>query len=622
MPIYEIHTSGGGGTFVGDMNTSYTYSWTGASPPDVSVTDDLAGFAGGTYRDMAITQAGQVVVGTKGRIYYRPSGNPTYTLPASQTLETFLSVAASGNHVLAVGYLGTIVYSSNGGDTWVKRSQEIRSFLNDVYFTNSSTGIAIGDHGTILRTTNAGDQWTQITSPGRHALYGIDFADASNGYIVGDNGAILRTFDGGSTWMSLSSSVRQDLKSIAVDPSNSQVAVAVGVNGTIVRTSDGGTTWQKLASGAGQAIDLTTAQCAQFSRTTLYDVRFRDDGSLGYAVGSYGTILSTTNHGINWDVDVTWDGTNTPVRDRSTYYRSIGFEGSNDVPFVVGYQYRPPNHLCPSLDGDLFYSNETIHNETGTTIGIYRTNVSQNWADEQCGSMGWFYDVDFPTTSKGYAASFDGTLYRITRIGSAYKLTALQAHTRWSLRGVFFVDGTTGYAVGAQGTIVKTTDGGIIWHKQYGAAEPEELASSGEEDITPNLQVHPNPLQSQTNIRYTLAQEQAVTLQVQDLYGRVVAVLIDNRLQKSGQYSIEFDGADLASGTYFCTLQTPSFTTTPANSDCEVISPAYFVSCSASERKHIARPMEEAQVVSRLSRDQFGNNSMGLAFLLYRADSF
>jgi hypothetical protein len=45
-----------------------------------------------------------------------------------------------------------------------------------------------------------------------------------------------------------------------------------------------------------------------------------------------------------------------------------------------------------------------------------------------------------------------------------------------------------------------------------------------------------------------------VRLSVFDLLGREVAVLV-NEKKEAGYYFVRFDGAALASGTYFCRLQ-------------------------------------------------------------------
>ena len=69
-----------------------------------------------------------------------------------------------------------------------------------------NNGTAVGDFGTILRTTDGGDSWTPQTSGTTKTLYGVSFTDANNGTICGfDLGGgsqiILRTTDGGNNWV-------------------------------------------------------------------------------------------------------------------------------------------------------------------------------------------------------------------------------------------------------------------------------------------------------------------------------------------------------------------------------------------------------------------------------------
>ncbi len=85
------------------------------------------------------------------------------------------------------------------------------------------------------------------------------------------------------------------------------------------------------------------------------------------------------------------------------------------------------------------------------------------------------------------------------------------------------------------------------------------ITESGEElsetSIDPNF---PNPFNTSTNIRYRLAQDTEVLIDVYDLNGRHMTTLVNSR-QQSGVYSIQFNGSGLASGTYFLRLQTNSF---------------------------------------------------------------
>ena len=59
----------------------------------------------------------------------------------------------------------------------------------------------------------------------------------------------------------------------------------------------------------------------------------------------------------------------------------------------------------------------------------------------------------------------------------------------------------------------------------------------------------PNPFADQTTIRYELPGKMRVRMTVYDALGREVAVLVDGE-QQGGSYEVDFDGTDLAPGTY------------------------------------------------------------------------
>lgn len=74
-------------------------------------------------------------------------------------------------------------------------------------------------------------------------------------------------------------------------------------------------------------------------------------------------------------------------------------------------------------------------------------------------------------------------------------------------------------------------------------------------------QNYPNPFNPQTIIRYELAEATAVRLEVLDVLGRTVAILIDGE-QTAGTHNAVFDAQDLASGTYFYRLTAGAFVQT------------------------------------------------------------
>src|SRR5215470_11506826 len=62
--------------------------------------------------------------------------------------------------------------------------------------------VAVGDSGSILRTTDGGETWTFQPSGTDRNLVGVSFVDQDTGFAVGTAGTVLRTTDGGITWTS------------------------------------------------------------------------------------------------------------------------------------------------------------------------------------------------------------------------------------------------------------------------------------------------------------------------------------------------------------------------------------------------------------------------------------
>lgn len=72
-------------------------------------------------------------------------------------------------------------------------------------------------------------------------------------------------------------------------------------------------------------------------------------------------------------------------------------------------------------------------------------------------------------------------------------------------------------------------------------------------------QNYPNPFNPTTKISYRINYEGQVTLQVYNLVGQVIKVLV-SEVQAPGRYEVEFDGSEFTSGVYLYKLQINGFT--------------------------------------------------------------
>jgi photosystem II stability/assembly factor-like uncharacterized protein len=192
--------------------------------------------------------------------------------------------------VVAVGDSGTILTSTDLGQTWTQKASPTTQTLYAVgqdlngnlgKFRGSAVG---GDSaGVILNTTDDGSTWTlQATPPA--VMHTVAFSDSFNGLAAGASGLVWWTTDGGVTWSLKSNPLSVTWYGIWKEPYNVQPGWICGENGTIMGTTSAGASWKAETSG-------TTA--------ALRALSFMSD-STGVVAGDSGTILRTTNAGSTW----------------------------------------------------------------------------------------------------------------------------------------------------------------------------------------------------------------------------------------------------------------------------------------------------------------------------------
>lgn len=97
-----------------------------------------------------------------------------------------------------------------------------------------------------------------------------------------------------------------------------------------------------------------------------------------------------------------------------------------------------------------------------------------------------------------------------------------------------------------------------LWEAQIlGAGETTDIEDQEKENQVPNdfelSQNYPNPFNPSTKIRFNLKENGKVSLDIYNLLGERVAVLIDQEMNQ-GIHEVNFDGSSLASGVYIYRL--------------------------------------------------------------------
>ncbi|MBA2434679.1 MAG: hypothetical protein H0V54_06270 [Chthoniobacterales bacterium] len=306
----------------------------------------------------------------------------------------------------------TILASCSALAQWEPVVSGTANLLRGVALLDSGVGYAVGDGGTILKSTDAGATWSALASGTNSTLYDVHFFDDSTGVAVGDGGLILRTTDGGASWPAVTSGVRDALRAVSFSGAN---GICSGGSLDILYSSDSGATW-------------TVAQKNLFA-SGFFGAHMLSP-TVGFVTGQnaifQGIFGSTVDGGAHWSFH--------------TFYFNNS-EGSADDVFF--------------FDGATGITSGVVFDGTGAIARTTNTGSTWNSSLFPQGLQG----IDFPKPEAGFTVGFFGTIFKSTDLGLNW--SAQESGTTFDLLDVRFAsDGLTGLAVGANGTILRTSNGG------------------------------------------------------------------------------------------------------------------------------------------------------------------
>jgi len=223
----------------------------------------------------------------------------------------------------AVGDLGTIIHTTNGGTSWLIQNSNTDSLIiRDVFFLDRNLGWAIGlevfsyPYGTyILRTTNGGTNWTKSVNPEENIISQcILFIDSLNGWMGGrpNPNPIVKTTDGGNTWLEteIDSSTYSNFPVYDIEFFDSKFGYASGGKfdccGIMWWTTNGGDYW--FVADTPNVAPEPIYQLHIFDTLNVLGVG-GDFESWGFGVG----MIRTSDGGVSWEFGyigisgVAWD---------------------------------------------------------------------------------------------------------------------------------------------------------------------------------------------------------------------------------------------------------------------------------------------------------------------------
>lgn len=266
--------------------------------------------------------------------------------------------------------------------------------------------------------------------------HSIFFVNTAIGFTVGSDNEgspiILKTLDSGATWVIVTPAEMKNIpKAVAfVGTQNSQskyTGFTVGNSGEIFKTEDTGETWEQVESN---------------STENLYGISIYDEDNI-WVVGSNGEVLYGISSGDTWTAQTSGTSQNL-----------------NSVFFI--------NDTTGWAVGN---AGTVIETEDGGTTWTDKTSVS--------GTTQNLYGVFFTSPTRGYACGSGGTIIRTNTDGDSW--TTRDSQTTNDLRSVYFI-GNVGICVGTNGTVTKSTDGGINWNSSringYGSLYSVQMLST------------------------------------------------------------------------------------------------------------------------------------------------
>ena len=499
--------------------------------------------------------------GARGDVFLSKDHATTWTKIDSGMTEKWPTAFAaitngSGGTNLFVGTGGDGVYlTTDWGKSWISDGLPYNyiwslaaGFGEDgtprLFAGNLGPGYTHGTGSSVFFTSDNGVHWygSAINTYINALALSPNGSGGSNMFAVASN-VFMSSTNNGETW-AVTGLPRPNFSALAVSPINDRlngtnIFFGAGQDG-VFHSADNGANWIPADSLGGE-----------FSVVTFLSMTPNLEGDTVLFAGTNIGGFTSTNNGASWIPKPGLSGKYITITSQILSNQNE-FVGTKEQGVFISNKndtiWQAINTGLTNLNINTFTICNTIL-FAGTESGIFRyagSDTSWDAAGLEGKEVNAFAVKD--------SSIFAGTSGQGVFLSNDYGMTWKSVNT--GLANLII----NGFVINDGDLIAGTAKG--IWRRSL-----SEMITYVEENVTKIplqfilSQNYPNPFNPVTTIKYSIPKSSFVTIKIFNLLGQEVRTLV-NEKQKTGEYSIEFNASNLASGVYFYSIQAGTYSLT------------------------------------------------------------